>query len=103
MQREIVIYTTAWCGYCRRAKALLDARGYVYREIDVDVEDRRDEMRARSGRSTVPQIFIAGEPIGGCDELHALDAAGQLETVAGTPAGGGTSFQLDQLLDGLAQ
>lgn len=86
MAPRVVVYTTSWCGYCRRAKALLDTRGIDYREIDVEAEPgRRDEMLRRSGRRTVPQILIDGAPIGGCDELYALDAAGRLDAMLSQP------------------
>jgi glutaredoxin 3 len=77
---SVVMYASDWCGYCARARALLDARGVAYTEIDVDlIPGARAEMMARGGGSTVPQIFIDGKPIGGADELRALDAAGQLD------------------------
>ncbi|HUO18228.1 MAG TPA: glutaredoxin 3 [Steroidobacteraceae bacterium] len=74
------MYATDWCPYCARARNLLDAKGVAYTEIDVDiVPGARDEMLARGGGETVPQIFIGGRPVGGCDDLHALDAAGRLD------------------------
>lgn len=74
------MYATDWCPYCARARTLLDAKGVAYTEIDVDiVPGARDEMLARGGGETVPQIFIGGRPVGGCDDLHALDAAGRLD------------------------
>ena len=81
---KIEIYTTPWCGYCARAKGLLEKKGAAYDEMDV-MEDatKRAEMRARSKRSTVPQIFINGEHIGGSDDLAALDRAGQLDAKLG--------------------
>lgn len=82
MADGIVVYATSWCGYCRRAKALLESKGASYREIDIDTTPGgRAEMQTRSGRRTVPQIFIAGEAIGGCDELYALEAAGRLDAL----------------------
>jgi glutaredoxin 3 len=81
---DVVIYTTTYCGYCYRAKALLDKRSIPYREVDVTRDQAtRRELIARTRRYTVPQIFIDGESIGGCDELHALDRRGLLE--AGLP------------------
>ena len=76
---RVQIYTTAMCPYCVRAKRLLAARGIVFDEADVgsDPALRADVVR-RSGRRTVPQIFIDGQPIGGFDELAALDASGEL-------------------------
>lgn len=77
---RIEIYTTPFCGYCARAKALLERKGIEYDERDVMMDDKaRAEMRARSSRTTVPQIFIDGKHIGGSDELAALDAAGKLD------------------------
>jgi glutaredoxin 3 len=77
---KIEIYTSPWCGYCARAKALLDKKGAGYEEMDVmDDAAKRTEMRSRSHRTTVPQIFINGQHIGGSDELHALDSAGKLD------------------------
>ena len=74
------MYSADWCGYCARARRLLDAKGIAYEEIDVDVvAGASQEMQARSGRSSIPQIFINGAPIGGCDELYALDAEGRLD------------------------
>lgn len=77
---EIVIYTKPGCPYCARAKALLDAKGAAYKEIvaSMDPEIRR-EMTERSGRTTFPQIFIGDRHVGGCDDLHALDAKGGLD------------------------
>ena len=80
MAAKIIVYGTDWCGYCARARRLLDAKGAKYEEIDVDVvPGARAEMQTKSGRSTIPQIFINDEPIGGSDELHALDADGRLD------------------------
>jgi len=82
---EVDIYTTMWCPYCARAKALLEKKGVAYREISLDEEPgRRAEMveRAHGGR-TVPQIFINGEHVGGSDDIHALDRAGKLDTKLG--------------------
>ncbi|HTY49609.1 MAG TPA: glutaredoxin 3 [Steroidobacteraceae bacterium] len=74
------MYATHWCPYCARARELLQARGAAVREIDVDADPAaRQEMLTRSGRRTVPQIFINGTHVGGCDDLFALDAAGGLD------------------------
>lgn len=75
----IEIYTTPTCPYCIRAKALLAKKGVAYREIDVSDASVRDAMAVRAGRRSVPQIFINGEHIGGCDDLHDLDSAGGLD------------------------
>ena len=79
---KVEIYTTPWCGYCARAKGLLDKKGVAYEEMDV-MEDgpKRTEMRTRSRRSTVPQIFINGQHIGGSDELAELERAGKLDAM----------------------
>jgi glutaredoxin 3 len=83
---KIEIYTTMWCGYCARAKSLLEKKGAAYQEMDV-MEDaaKRAEMRERSKRTTVPQIFINGQHIGGSDELAALDHAGELVALLAQP------------------
>lgn len=76
----VVIFTKSWCPYCLRAKALLDAKQASYQEIDIELEPpRRAEMIARSGRNTVPQIFIGTTHVGGCDDLHELEARGGLD------------------------
>lgn len=76
----IELYASDWCPYCARARALLEAKGLAFTEIDVDaVPEARREMAARGGGDTVPQIFIGGKAVGGCDELHALEAAGRLD------------------------
>lgn len=80
MTAEVTIYTKSWCGYCRRAKTLLDRKGVPYHEIDIERDPaKREEMQRRAGRHTVPQIFIDGESIGGCDELYDLEGDGQLD------------------------
>ena len=77
---EIVVYSSAVCPYCDRAKALLDRKGFAYQEIRVDLDEhKRIEMMERSGRRTVPQIFINGKSIGGCDDLYALEQQGLLD------------------------
>ena len=78
---EVEIYTQPWCPYCVRAVNLLSAKGVAFREIDApNGTPEREEARKRSGgRSTVPQIFINGQSIGGSDELSALDRAGKLD------------------------
>jgi glutaredoxin 3 len=83
---EVELYTTMFCPYCSRARALLERKGTVYTEIDIIEEPaRRDEMiRRAGGRTSVPQIFINGEHIGGSDELVALDRAGKLDTKLGS-------------------
>jgi glutaredoxin 3 len=79
---KIEIYTQDWCGFCARAKALLDRKGAAYTEIDApNGTPARAESNTRSGRSTVPQIFIDGRHIGGSDDLMALEQAGQLDAL----------------------
>jgi len=77
----IEIYTKAFCPYCSRAKALLEAKGVQYREISVDFGgELREQMIQRArGRTTVPQIFIREHHVGGCDDLFALDRTGRLD------------------------
>ncbi len=77
------MYTTRWCGYCVRAKALLDSRGLEYEEISVD-DDRafRQRLLDLTGGWTVPQILIDGHPIGGYTELWQLDRRGELDRLA---------------------
>ena len=83
---KVEIYTTPFCGYCARAKSLLDGKGVTYDEMDVMMDDKkRSEMRARARRSTVPQIFINGQHIGGSDELAALERAGKLDPLLSQP------------------
>ena len=83
---EVELYTTPFCPYCTRARALLDCKGIVFTDIDIAEEPgRRAEMvRRAGGRTSVPQIFIDGEHIGGCDELMALDRTGELDVKLGT-------------------
>ena len=74
------MYTTRWCGYCVRAKTLLDGRGLAYEEIDLDDDPAfRATLHDLTGGSTVPQILIDGQPIGGYTELWRLDRAGRLD------------------------
>ena len=83
MTAKIEIYTRWGCGYCTRAKALLDGKGIAYHEYNVGEDKaRRAEMQARAPQArTVPQIFIDDVGIGGCDDLHALDRAGKLDAM----------------------
>ena len=76
----ITVYLAGWCPYCQRARQLLTNKGVVFSEIDVDEDAAfRREMIARSGRRTVPQIFIGERHVGGCDDLFALDGSGELD------------------------
>jgi glutaredoxin 3 len=81
MIAPVKVYSTTFCPYCDRAKALLRKRDVAFQEIDVssDAETRAWLVKASGGRRTVPQIFIDDKPIGGSDELHALDRSGELE------------------------
>ena len=79
---KVVMYTTEWCPYCRRAEALLRAKGAEIEMIDVDAQpDRRAEMQRRSNRRTVPQIWIGATHVGGCDDLHDLERRGRLDAL----------------------
>ena len=80
---QITLYSTDWCGYCERAKRLLEARGLEYEEITIDSEsDFRTRLLELTGGWTVPQIVIDGQPIGGYLELWLLDKKGELERLA---------------------
>ena len=79
---EVTMYTTSWCPFCRRAKSLLVSKAARLHEIDVDrVAGGRQEVMERSGRRTVPQIWIGPHHVGGCDELFALERAGKLDAL----------------------
>ena len=81
---DIEIYTQPWCGFCARAVALLTRKGAAFREIEAPQgSPAREEAIRRSGRFTVPQIFIDGAAIGGCDDLLALERSGQLDALLG--------------------
>ena len=85
MSRKAVIYATSWCPYCSRARQLLEQKGVAIEEIDVDARpEARLEMMSRSGRRTVPQIFIGETHVGGCDDLLDLDARGSLDKLLQT-------------------
>lgn len=77
---NVLMYSTAWCGFCSRAKRLLAEKGVEFVNIDLDAEpSRRAEMMQKSGQRTVPQIWINDEHIGGCDELYTLERSGDLD------------------------
>ena len=79
-QAAITLYVAEWCPYCQRAKQLLTQKSLVFNEINVDDDaEFRQEMMARSGRRTVPQIFIGDKHVGGCDDLFELDGSGELD------------------------
>jgi glutaredoxin 3 len=80
--KTVTIYTTAWCPYCHRAKALLNRKGVAFDEIDVTMDAAtRADMAARAGQHTVPQIWIGDTHVGGSDDLHALERAGRLDAL----------------------
>lgn len=82
----ILVYSKSWCPYCERARALLRHKGVSFEEIDIEEHpERRDEMIRRSGRRTVPQIFIGERHVGGSDDLFGLDAAGALDRLLQGP------------------
>lgn len=79
-QPAITVYVAEWCPYCQRAKRLLSDKNLAFREVNVDDDPQfRREMVERSGRRTVPQIFIGERHVGGCDDLFALDGSGELD------------------------
>jgi glutaredoxin 3 len=80
----VVMYTTSWCPYCSRARRLLGSKNVTVEEIDIDAAPgKRAEMQQRSGRRTVPQIFIGDHHVGGSDDLAALEEAGKLDGLLG--------------------
>ena len=80
MSDKIIIYSKGYCPYCKRAKALLTSKGVTYHEIEITDNPRLTaEMIERSGRVTVPQIFIGETHVGGSDDLFKLDAKGGLD------------------------
>lgn len=85
--QKVTIYTTAMCPFCHAAKRLLKQKGADFEEIDVTFSPaQRREMARKAGRTSVPQIWIGATHVGGCDELHALDAAGHLDKLLGAGA-----------------
>ena len=77
---RVEMYVKTYCPFCYRAEALLDSKGVEYETYQLDSSERRQEMIQRAnGRTTVPQIFIDGRHVGGCDDLYALDREGKLE------------------------
>jgi glutaredoxin 3 len=88
MKPQVTMYTSAYCGYCRRAERLLETKGITdIEKIRVDVEPQaRVTMMERTGRRTVPQIYIGDYHVGGYDELAALDRAGRLAVLLGGEA-----------------
>jgi glutaredoxin 3 len=81
---KVTMYATSWCPYCDRARRLLAQKGADLEEIDVEsAPEKRAEMQNRSGRRSVPQIFIGDQHVGGSDDLHALEEAGKLDALLG--------------------
>ncbi len=82
---KVEIYTTMFCGYCARAKALLDRKGVAYQEYDAEYgsEARSEAILRSGGQTTVPQIFVDDRSIGGSDDLASLDRAGKLDALLG--------------------
>jgi glutaredoxin 3 len=79
---RVTLYTRRFCGYCTAAKSLLQEMGVAFEEIDATGSpEKRNEMIERSGRFTFPQIFIGAQHIGGCDDLYALKARGELDAL----------------------
>lgn len=78
---RVEIYTKMFCGFCAAAKRLLTDKGVAFEEYDITMggEKRAEMLERADGRSSVPQIFIAGTHVGGCDDLHALDETGKLD------------------------
>jgi glutaredoxin 3 len=80
----VTMYTTSWCPYCDRARRLLARKGVPFEEVDIEsAAEKRAEMQARSGRRSVPQIFIGEQHVGGSDDLQALEDAGKLDALLG--------------------
>lgn len=81
---KVLIYSQMFCGYCSAARALLDEKGVGYEDIDITMKPQlRLELRERTGRRTVPQIYIGDRHVGGYDDLAALDASGELDELLG--------------------
>lgn len=82
---KVEIYTQPWCPYCSRAVALLEKKRVVFQEIDAPHGSaERKQAVARSGQNTMPQVFIDGRSVGGCDDLMALERAGKLDPMLAT-------------------
>jgi glutaredoxin 3 len=88
----VTLYTKSWCPYCSAAKDLLTRKGVGFNEIEITGKPaERDEMVRRSGRSTVPQIFVGETHVGGCDDLYALDQRGELDALLSAALKAGAS------------
>lgn len=82
--KNIVIYTKNYCPYCKKAVALLSSKGVDFKEIDVTYDDETfSKVMKKTGWDTVPQVFVDEEFLGGCDDIHALDAKGLLDEKLG--------------------
>ena len=98
---DVIMYTKNVCPYCDRAKELLRSKGVEWREINIEqVASARDEMIERSGRQTVPQIWIGEQHVGGFDDLNELETRGELDGLLGRKAGGGASEHTKMLIVG---
>ena len=87
MKPHVIIYSTSRCPYCVRAKELLTRKGVSFTEILLDDDDiKREEMIAKTGRQTVPQIFVDELHVGGCDDLYALEKSGKLNDLLAKPS-----------------
>lgn len=83
---KVTLYSTDWCPYCRAAKSFFQAKNIPFEEIDLTGDDAgRDELRRRSGRTSVPQIWVGETHVGGYDDLRALDARGGLAPLLAQP------------------
>jgi glutaredoxin 3 len=88
---KVLMYTTAMCPYCQMAERLLRAKGVDVEKVRVDLEPaRRVEMMEKTGRRTVPQIYVGDTHVGGYDDLAALDRAGKLDPLLGSAGASGT-------------
>ena len=77
---KVMMYSTGYCPYCARARELLQQKNTSFTDVRIDLQpELREEMMTKSGRNTVPQIFINGQHVGGCDDLYALETQGKLD------------------------
>lgn len=80
--KNVIVYSSDWCPYCTQAKQLLERKGVAFEEIRVDGKpDLRADMAKKAGRTSVPQIWIGEQYVGGCDDLFALERAGKLDAL----------------------
>ena len=86
---QVVVYSKSTCPFCRRASALLNGKGVAFTEIEIAGDSaKREEMIARSGRTTVPQVFVGGVHVGGSDELQSAEDSGRLDDLLSQAAAG---------------